>query len=62
MTSGRYVVGKGDAKVSVKNVAPHTDGDAKGVNFYLEIEWPELINVALDITVLGQPDGGQILS
>ncbi|WP_226602999.1 hypothetical protein [Bacillus cereus] len=54
---------KGDIIVSVKNIAPHTDGEAKGVNFYLEIGSVfTTADIALDITVLGVPDDGQIIN
>ena len=51
---------RGEATISVKNVRPHgpNPGDTitGGVEFFLQIDWDSPLNVATDITVLGDPE------
>lgn len=42
-------------KVQVKNVCPHSDAGG-GVNFWLEIDSTEIIDIAIDITVFDDPE------
>ncbi|HTF95088.1 MAG TPA: hypothetical protein VL995_03065 [Cellvibrio sp.] len=51
---------RGAAPIWVKNVRPHgpNPGDiiTGGVEFYLQIDWNSPLNIAVDITVLGDPE------
>ncbi len=42
----------GEARMTVHNVSPH-DG---GVEFSYTVDWPEPLNIAVDITVLDPPE------
>jgi hypothetical protein len=50
---------RGAAPIWVKNVRPHgpNAGDTitGGVEFFLQIDWDSPLHVAVDITVLGEP-------
>ena len=51
---------RGDAAIWVKNVRPHgpNPGDTitGGVEFFLQIDWPDPLSIATDITVVGDPE------
>jgi hypothetical protein len=51
---------RGDAAIWVKNVRPHgpNPGDTitGGDEFFLQIDWRTPLNIATDITVLGEPE------
>lgn len=51
---------RGDAPIYVKNVRPHGPNPGSpitgGVEFYLQVEWNGPLNVAVDITVMGDPE------
>lgn len=51
---------RGAAPVWVKNIRPHgpNPGDliTGGVEFYLQIDWNTPLNIAVDITVFGEPE------
>jgi hypothetical protein len=41
----------------IRNVHPHGDeGGGGGVEFYLEIDWTEPLNVVTDVTVFDAPE------
>lgn len=43
----------GDATIFVTNVGPHNpEGGDGGVEFYLHVDWPDPLNVAVTISVL----------
>lgn len=50
---------RGAAPVWIKNIRPHgpnpSDSITGGVEFYLQIDWNTPLNIAVDITVLGEP-------
>jgi hypothetical protein len=53
---------RGDAPIFVKNIRPHLDqGGGGGVEFYLQVEWPDPLNVVTDITVLDPAEQGHIV-
>ncbi|SFE61991.1 hypothetical protein [Nitrosomonas sp. Nm166] len=51
---------RGEAPIWIKNVRPHgpNPGDSitGGVEFFLQIDWEAPLNIATDITVLGEPE------
>jgi hypothetical protein len=55
---GRF---RGEATMFVKNIRPHADqGGGGGVEFFVQIDWPEPLNIVTDITVEDPPEQGVV--
>jgi hypothetical protein len=53
---------RGDAAIFVKNIRPHADqGGGGGVEFFLQVEWPDPLNVVTDISVLDPAEQGFVV-